>query len=92
MIVYEVMKSTVVAYDNERTIGRNNQLPLVDRVYATEIDTHAEDGDTFFPEVSSDEWYVSEQQDFLADERNRFAYSFVTYLRRNPIDRLDRSE
>ena len=67
-------------------------LPLVDRVYATEIDTHAEDGDTFFPEVSSDEWYVSEQQDFLADERNRFAYSFVTYLRHNPIDRLDRSE
>ena len=27
MILYEVMKSIVVAYDNERTIGRDNQLP-----------------------------------------------------------------
>ncbi len=67
-------------------------LPMVDRVYATEIIVRTEDGDAFFPVLPHDEWGVSERQDFLADERNRFAYSFVTYLRRNPMNVLDRSE
>ncbi len=174
MLLYKVMKSIVVAYDHERTIGRDNQLPwagqlpadmrrfkeltegtsvvmgrktfeslpdafrplprrqnivvsltqhafsgaiaadgledafskagheimviggaqiyeqalpMVDRVYATEILARTEDGDAFFPALSRDEWEVSEYKPFAADEKNRLSYSFVTYLRRNPTER-----
>lgn len=59
-------------------------LPYVDRVFATEIATRITDGDAFFPELPSDEWRVGSREDFSADSRNRFAYSFITYLRRTP--------
>lgn len=59
-------------------------LPLVDRVYATEIHTQVGDGDAFFPKLSSTEWTIAEQEAFYPDEKNHFAYNFVTYLRRNP--------
>ncbi len=171
VLLYKVMKSIVVAYDHERTIGRDNQLPwagqlpadmrrfkeltvdtsvimgrrtfeslpenfrplpnrqnivlslsqtafagaltansledaftqadkeimviggaqiyaqalpLVDRVFATEIDAPKTDGDAFFPELPEAEWEQAERHAFFPDERNKFAYSFVTYLRRNP--------
>lgn len=61
-------------------------LPYVDRIYSTEIDTVTQGGDAFFPELSSEEWVISERQSCLVDSRNRFAYSFVTYIRRNPIN------
>lgn len=58
-------------------------LPLTDIVYATEIATHVDDADTFFPELHQKDWIEIERKRFEADERNRFAYSFVTYLSRN---------
>jgi dihydrofolate reductase len=61
-------------------------LPLVDRVFATEIETRTQNGDVFFPTLSLDEWKIDKLQTFNPDEKNQFAYSFVTYLRRNPID------
>lgn len=59
VLLYKVLKSIVVAYDHERTIGQDDQLPWAGQLPA-------------------------ERHAFLPDERNKFAYSFVTYLRRNP--------
>lgn len=61
-------------------------LPLVNRVYATEILARTEHGDAFFPELTPDEWQCDAYEAHKPDEVNHFAYSFATYLRRNPID------
>ena len=37
--------------------------------------------DTFLPELNMNEWQTTEQQDFEADEKNPFPYSFFTLER-----------
>lgn len=61
-------------------------LPTVDRVFATEIDTVTSNGDTFFPELNPNVWYKSDPQFHDADAKNKYNYSFVTYLRRHSHD------
>lgn len=49
-----------------------------DVIFATEI--HGEfRGDTLFPEIDREKWREIEHQDFPADEKNQFPYSFVKY-------------
>ena len=55
-------------------------LSHADRMYVTRI--HADvDGDTLFPEIDDDQWTLVEQQDFEADERNEYPFSFIVYER-----------
>ena len=56
-------------------------LPLADRLYLTRVHTEVE-GDTFFPEFDETVWRLTEQEDHQSDEKNPFAYSFLTYLRK----------
>jgi len=57
-------------------------LGLVDELEVTLVyDTPAQ-ADTFFPEFGSDEsWHLVNKEDHEADEKNPFAYSFLTYKR-----------
>ena len=57
-------------------------LSQVDRIYLTRIRCELE-GDTFFPEVDFEKWELVEQENHLADEKNNFDYSFLTYQRSN---------
>jgi dihydrofolate reductase len=50
-----------------------------DVIYATEIHTAVE-GDTFFPALPA-AWREITREDHTADEKNKFAYSFVTYAK-----------
>ncbi len=52
-------------------------MPKADRIYMTFIDD-AVDGDTFFPEVRSEEWQVFSQEDFPDDGSRAFGYSYIT--------------
>jgi dihydrofolate reductase len=55
-------------------------MHLVDRIYMTRI--HAViDGDTFFPALKLNEWKEISREDFKADERNEYDYSFITLER-----------
>lgn len=36
-------------------------------------------GDTFIPAIDSDKWQVVGREDFKADEKNEFDYSFIDY-------------
>jgi dihydrofolate reductase len=55
-------------------------MPLADRLLITHI--HEEfKADTFFPEISPDEWYISEQQDHIAEEQGKQSFTYTTYLR-----------
>lgn len=56
-------------------------LPLIDRIYLTRIHKSFE-ADTFFPEIDkSNNWEVIENEDFPAEEKTPFTYSFLTYQR-----------
>ena len=50
-------------------------------LYLTEVHTEIE-GDTFFPEFNRNEWKEISREDFKADEKNDFDYSFVVLERK----------
>lgn len=54
---------------------------LVDRMYITEIRTQV-DGDTYFPAFDKSYWIETSRVSNLPDERNPFAFDFVTYERK----------
>jgi len=51
-------------------IAKTNYLYLT-KVYETF------DADTFFPHINNYEWKVLSKEDFNADEKNKYAYSFI---------------
>lgn len=48
---------------------------LIDRVYLTKIHQSFE-GDTFFPNLSED-WKIIKREDCVADQKNKYNYSFL---------------
>jgi len=54
-------------------------LHIADQIYLTQVDEEF-DGDTTFPELPAS-WYVSKKEDFEADEKNPYNYSFIFYER-----------
>jgi len=40
------------------------------------------DGDVFFPVIDMSKWTEMSRQDFLADEKNKYDYSFVQYKKK----------
>ena len=72
-------------------------LPYVDTIHATEIEVNVKDGDASFPIPDLKSHLEWTEQFGSADVhfphgKNRYIHTFVTYLRRNPIEVLDRSE
>ena len=53
---------------------------LVDKIYLTKVH-HSFEGDTFFPELSSD-WKETNKTEIKADEKHKYNYDFIT-LERN---------
>lgn len=56
-------------------------LPLAQKLFITRVH-RSFTGDTFFPEISPDEWELVENLHFDGDPQNEFSYSFETYLRK----------
>jgi dihydrofolate reductase len=55
-------------------------LDKADSMYLTWV--HAEiNGDIFFPEIDFDQWVEISREDFEANEKNEYPYSFVYYER-----------
>lgn len=44
---------------------------------------HNFEADAFFPEIDKSIWKESARQDLKADEKNKYDYSFVTYIRKD---------
>ena len=51
-------------------------LPIVDKIYLTEVH-HEYEGDTFFPEIDKMIWQETHREDFETDEKHLVNYSFV---------------
>jgi dihydrofolate reductase len=56
-------------------------LPTIERLYITIVHCNI-GGDAWFPELSPTEWQEVSRERREADEKNAFAYSFITLARR----------
>ena len=57
-------------------------LPYCEILYITRVHTDFE-GDAYFPEVNWNEWKEIGRQDFKADAKNKYDYSFLIFQRKN---------
>jgi dihydrofolate reductase len=55
-------------------------LDIADSIYLTEVHARVQ-GDTYFPDFDRDMWREVSREDFRADEKNEFDYSFVVLKR-----------
>ncbi len=55
-------------------------LPQADRIYLTLVETTVE-GDAFFPDYNPEQWQITAQEKYSADEKNPFPYRFLTLER-----------
>ncbi len=53
-------------------------IEIADKIYLTRVHANI-DGDTFFPAIDENKWQLTANQDFAADEKHAFAYSFQTW-------------
>lgn len=53
-----------------------------DSLYLTRVYVKPQ-GDTFIPEINSSDWELINREDFQADEKNEYAYSFIDYRRKS---------
>jgi len=84
--VDEALKIATAAGDAEPFICGGAEiyrqsLHRANRMYITQIHADVE-GDTFFPEFDDvNEWKLVDREDFEADEKNDYPFSFLTYER-----------
>lgn len=55
-------------------------LPFCDTIELTRVHTQC-DGDTYFPQLKTEDWRLSKKESYPADTENEFNYSFLTYLK-----------
>ncbi len=53
-------------------------LPIANRIYLTRVHTIVE-GDTSYPELPPNEWNLAFEENFEADAKHAYAYSFQTW-------------
>jgi dihydrofolate reductase len=56
-------------------------MPMVDRVYLTEVEADVTDGDAFFPSFDPIDFTVVENVPHAADDRHPYAFRFLTLER-----------
>lgn len=57
-------------------------LPIATHLQLTHVDTAVEGAEAFFPKFDVADWTVVSREPHGADERHRFAFQFVEYVRR----------
>ena len=56
-------------------------LAVADQILVTKLHDIFE-GDAFFPEISTEQWTVTEKERGVTDEKNTYQYSYLTYSRK----------
>ncbi len=57
-------------------------LEIADRIYLTKVRTSI-DADTFFPAINEKQWQIISKEDFPADEKHAYPYSFQIWEKNN---------
>ncbi|MBL4724380.1 MAG: dihydrofolate reductase [Lutibacter sp.] len=58
----------------------NQAIKIADELDLTFVH-HSFEADAFFPKIDKEIWKETSREDFKADEKNKFDFSFVTYLK-----------
>ena len=58
-------------------------MPLADKLHITHIHHSWPDADTFFPEITKEEWLLQTAEEHPADKDNPYIYTFAEYVRIN---------
>ena len=56
-------------------------MAIANKIYITRVHT-APDGDTFFPVIDESNWELTSNEDFEADAKHAYAYSFQIWKRK----------
>ena len=56
-------------------------MDFADKLLVTEVHA-AFDGDTWFPEIDRETWQEVKREEHKADERNKYDFAFVEYVRK----------
>lgn len=85
--VHSTLESAIEAHRSEDEVFiigggmiYKSALPLVKKIYATEVNTIIEGADTFFSNIPED-FKELDKTSHVSDEKNEFSYSFITYTR-----------
>lgn len=54
----------------------NIALPLAGKMYLTVVDAQFDDADTFFPSFNMHNWRTIREQDYTANEKNQYNFTF----------------
>lgn len=65
-------------------------MPFADELIVTRV-MKSFDADTFFPDISPDEWEIKEESETLHDDKSGLDYRYVTYRRRNTRPTTERA-
>ena len=57
-------------------------MPMVDVIYATEVDDTPENADAFFPEIDKNVWVAKNNEAHETDEKHAQRYTFVDYIKK----------
>ena len=57
-------------------------ITFCNRVYLTHVDTVIENGEVFFPKLSTEEWEEISSDTHQPDEKNEFTYTFKVFERK----------
>lgn len=60
----------------------NATITITDSLYLTRIHHSFEEVDTYFPEIDFDEWQLVEEEHHKADDKHKYDYSFLKYVRK----------
>jgi len=80
----EALKVALKSDENPFILGGaeiyNQAMPFADKLDITFVH-HQFEADVFFPEIDKTMWKETSRENFKADEKNKYDYSFVTFER-----------
>lgn len=56
-------------------------IPILNRLYLTEIETEVTEADAYFPVFNREEWQLISAEHHSPDEKNKFSYTFRVFER-----------
>jgi dihydrofolate reductase len=57
-------------------------IDFINEIYLTRVHTVIEDADTFFDTIDANTWQLVSTQDFVSDDKHKYAYSFEKWERK----------
>jgi len=86
---YDQLQTAIIAHQHENEIfiigGASvykQAIDFADKLQITCIHHAFENADVFFPEITDNDWVITESETFPSDENHLYAYTFKTLLRK----------